>query len=135
MSKLRPRRPSGAMMVAIVAVLIALGGTAVAGSGIPLKAFSNKTKTQTVGVGPLTYVKTFAVIPPTSSNGLDVAAACPAGTTVIGGGIQVSSDSAELVNDSFPSGTSWLGTVINTSSTVTHSATTTAICATSRLVQ
>jgi hypothetical protein len=62
------------------------------------------------------------------SAGTDVAAACPPGTQPTGGGIKVSNDVVEFVNDSHPTTTGWAGTVFN-GGTVTHTASVTAICA------
>jgi energy-coupling factor transporter transmembrane protein EcfT len=126
---LKQGRPSPAMIVAVVALIVALSGTAVAAKKLGLNKLSFSAKQATVGVGALTYVQSTVTIPPTGTNGLDIAANCPAGTKVIGGGVKVSNDPAELVNDSdpvVPSG--WSATVIN-SSTINHTATITAICA------
>ncbi len=116
------------MIVAIVALVVALSGTAVAAQKFGLNKLSFGAKRATVGVGEITYVQTTVTIPPTSSNGLDVAAYCPAGTKVIGGGISVSSDPTMIVNDSDPAVPGgWAGTVINTDA-VARTAKVTAIC-------
>lgn len=133
-TRIRLRRPSPALIISIVALVMALGGTAVAAK-LGLGALNAKAKNETVGVGPLSYVETSVVIPPTGTNGLDVAAYCPPGKNVIGGGIKVSNDPAELVNDSHPiAGAAWGGTVIN-DSTINHTAFVTAICGKTRIIE
>jgi hypothetical protein len=131
------RRPSGAMMVAIVALVAALAGTAVAGGGFVTKKKFNKkitalnTSVSTKVGGPLNYVSVTANIPVNNqagSAGTDVAAACPPGSAPTGGGIKLSNDVVEFVNDSHPTAAGWAGTVFN-AGTVTHQATVTAICA------
>ena len=63
MRRITRRRPSPAMIVAIVALVAALGGTAVAAGTISVGDFNKKTKQKTVGVGKLTYVSTTKTIP------------------------------------------------------------------------
>ena len=122
--------PSPAMIVAIIALVLALAGTSVAaGLGI----LNTKAKNKTVGVGPLTYVTTTAIIPPTGSGGLNVSALCPAGLRVIGGGVRLSNVNVQFVQHSYPTISGWAGNVFN-GGNVSHSAITTAICANSRVV-
>jgi hypothetical protein len=129
-----PRRPSAAMIVAIVALIAALAGTAVAGGGfITKKKFNNRlnavnTALATTLRGPLTYSTVTVNVPTSPPAGQDVAAACPPGTQPTGGGIKVSNDTNEIVNDSHVTTTGWAGTVFNGAAT-THTATVTAICA------
>jgi hypothetical protein len=135
MKKVLQRRPSAAMIVAMIALIAALAGTAIAGGGfITKKKFNNRINgiNATIGTtlrGPLTYSSVTVNVPPTGAGGQDVAAPCPPGTQPTGGGIKVSNDTAEIVNDSHVTSTGWAGTVFNVSATVTHTATTTAICA------
>jgi hypothetical protein len=133
MGRIRKRLPSPALLVAIVALVLALGGSAYGAKLLGLAGLTDGAKNKTVGVGKLTYERTFASVPVTGPQGFDVAAFCPAGTRVIGGGITVGNDSVQLVNDSHPVTNGWAGTVFNTG-TVAHGATTTAICAPSRQV-
>jgi hypothetical protein len=138
------RRPSPAMVIAIVALVVAFTGTAIAGSKLGLGALSPSAKKKTVGVGKLTYVSTTKTIPgggsPTGIN-VPVSATCPAGTHVIGGGIKVPEPAPGpnnddiFIHDSYPTATGWAGRVANyASATLPATATTTAICAVSQAV-
>ena len=124
------RLPSPAMIVAVVALVAGLSGTAIAGGkfltkkqGLTKKQFNNQAIR-----GPIQYVSTPTSVPVTGSSGATVTATCPPGTHVIGGRIRVSLDDLDFVNDSHPTSTGWAGTVFNTGS-VAHTFTTTAICA------
>jgi hypothetical protein len=136
--KLFSRRPSAATVIAVIALIAALAGTAVAGGGfVSNKKFKNYKRNTNASLaqtvkGPLNYVSATVSITPNTgagSVGTDVAVACPAGTAPTGGGIKLSNDSVEFVNDSHPTIPGWAGTVFN-AGTATHSATVTAICAT-----
>jgi hypothetical protein len=133
MRRFLSRRPSAAMVVAIVALVAALAGTAIAGGGfITKKKFNNRlgavnTTLNTTIKGPLTFASVTATVPATGANGQDVASPCPAGLQPLGGGIKVSNDADMIVNDSHPTSLGWAGTVFNGGTT--HSATVTAICA------
>jgi hypothetical protein len=135
MGRIRKRIPGPALTVAIVALVVALGGSAYGAKLLGVGALSEGAKNKTVGVGKLHYARTFTSVPVTNSipNGFDVFAFCPAGTFVIGGGIRLGNDSIQLVNDSHPITNGWTGTVYNSGS-IPHGATTTAICAPSRQV-
>jgi hypothetical protein len=125
--RLRARRPSAAMIIAVIALIAALGGTAVAGGVLTTKKF----KKQAVR-GPVQYVSVTTSVPSTNvpnSPGFQVAATCPAGTHVIGGGIKLSLEADMYVNDSTPTTSGWAGTVYN-GNAAAQPATTTAICAT-----
>jgi hypothetical protein len=125
------RRPSAAMVIAVLALIAALAGTAVAGGGfITKKKFNNRLNAaiNTTVRGPVTYASVTVNVPTSGAAGQDVAAACPPGTQPTGGGIKVSNDAAEIVNDSHPTSLGWGGTVFNGAAT-THTATVTAICA------
>jgi hypothetical protein len=126
MSKVLRRRPSAAMVVAIVALIAALAGTAVAGGGFLTK---KKFKNQAVR-GPLIYATSTVGVPNNGfgSPGATVSSPCPAGTHVVGGGIKLADEDNEFVNDSYPTGAGWAGTVNANASGLT--AAVTAICAT-----
>jgi hypothetical protein len=130
--KFRIPRPSAAIIIAVIALVFALGGGAIAAKKLSLGALSGNAKNKTVGVGKLTYVNTTtnAVQPNQRVN----PAACPAGFNVIGGGIRVSnpSDVTSFVVDSYPTSIGWDGHVFFTNANQT--ATTTAICAKSRAI-
>jgi hypothetical protein len=134
MKRVLKRRPSPAMIVSIVALVVALSGTAVAASKLGLGALSNGAKNKTVGVGKLTYVSnTVQAVQPDQS----VSVSCPSGLHVIGGGIKLSHpnvDSSDVswVTDSYPTVAGWAGHVFFTDGS--QSATANAICAVSRSV-
>jgi putative alpha-1,2-mannosidase len=145
MKKVLRGRPSGAMIVAIIALVVALSGTAVAAKKLGLSALSKGAKNKTVGVGKLTYVSTTKTIPGGGvPDGINhpVSATCPSGLHVIGGGIKVphpapSSPGEDdiFIQDSYPTTTGWAGRVANYASADNQAiATTTAICAVSRVV-
>jgi hypothetical protein len=136
MRRITRKRPSPAMIVAIVALVAALGGTAVAAGTISVGDFNKKTKQKTVGVGKLTYVTTTTVddndgFSPTSFK--TATATCPSGTHVIGGGIKGQFPEDDFIFDSYPTSTGWSGRVFaNHGPNGTNSTfTTTAICAAS----
>jgi hypothetical protein len=145
MKNVLKRRPSAAMIIAVIALVMALGGTAVAAKKLGLGALSPSAKKKTVGVGKLTYVSTTKTIPGGGSpNGINVqvSATCPSGTHVIGGGIKVPEPSPGPNNnddiyiaDSYPTATGWAGRVDNYSAVnFPATATTTAICGVSQAV-
>jgi hypothetical protein len=132
--------PTAAMIIAVIALVLALGGTGFAAKKLlKLGAFSEGAKNKTVGVGKLTYVTTNTNIPsgPSGSNAA-VSASCPSGFNVIGGGVKTPPPppppgSEITVLNSYPTTTGWAGHVDNfTPESIT--ATTTAICAKSRAV-
>lgn len=129
----RFRMPGPAMIVAVAALIAALAGSAYAGSKVGFGELSKGAKSQTAGVGPLTYVQANSVVGPTGPGGATVAAFCPAGTVPIGGGIRVLDDVNTFVNDSHPISGGYAGTVFNTATTA-RTFITTAVCATSRNV-
>jgi len=133
MSKLRARMrvPNPAMIVAIVALIAAFGGSAYAGSKIGFGELSKKAKKQTAGAGPLVYVSTTNVVPQTVSTPQAVAAYCPGGMKPIGGGIRLASKNVTEVTSDHPVTDGWAGTVLNFSS-VNRSVIVTVICANSR---
>ena len=118
------------MVIAIVALVAALAGTAVAGGGFLTK---KKFKNQAVR-GPVTYVTTNTSdvddgFTPTSFQ--TATATCPAGTHVIGGGIKGQFPDTDFIFDSYPTATGWSGRVFaNHGAGTTSTFTTTAICAT-----
>jgi hypothetical protein len=133
MKKVLRRRPSGAMVVAIVALVLALGGTAVAAKQLGLGSLSNGAKNKTVGVGKITYVtNTVGATGPEQS----VTVNCPSGLHAIGGGIKLSepnvTGNSSWVEDSYPTIAGWAGHVFFDNGG--QSATAVAVCATSRAV-
>jgi len=130
MKKLLRRRPSAAMIVAIVALVAALGGTAVAAGKIGLSSLSNGAKNKTVGVGKLTYVT--QTVQAVQANQPLPTQNCPSGLKPIGGGIRLSDPSNSFIADSFPTSSGWGGNVFFQNPS--QQATITAICAVSRAV-
>src|SRR5262245_5321907 len=125
MKRFRLRRPSAPMIIAIIALVAAIGGTAVAGGPpfLPKKKFSN-FKPNVIKT-PVTYASVTGNNPAGAFT--DFAASCPAGSKVTGGGIKVSNDNTQEVNDSHPTTLGGAGTVKNTGAAA-HTAQITAIC-------
>ncbi len=123
------RRPSPAMALAVIALIVALGGTAAAGGGfLTKKKFANQAVR-----GPIVYSSSTTAIPPTGAGqGTTVTATCPAGFVPVGGGIRTLNDVTGDVNDSHPIAGGWAGTVNNISATTPFNAIVTAICAQSK---
>lgn len=88
MRKVLRRRPSPAMIVAIVALVAAMAGSAVAGSKfLPSKKFK---KFKSTAVTRLTYVNTTQTVPVGSgSDFTTVSANCPSGFHPVGGGVKL----------------------------------------------
>src|SRR4051812_36469160 len=88
MKRLFSRRPSAAMIVAMVALVAALAGTAIAGAPFLKKSKFNKFKS--TAVTRLTYVNTTSNVPVGSGNDFTtVSANCPAGFHPVGGGVKL----------------------------------------------
>jgi hypothetical protein len=128
------KRPSPATIIAIVALIAALAGTAIAaGPFLPKRKFVNFKGRVLKG---LTYVTTTKSVPGTGGSGVafdvPVSASCPTGLMVIGGGIKFpDSNGNDSLAESYPTATGWAGSVDNFGGTGTPpvTATTTAICA------
>jgi hypothetical protein len=124
--------PTAAMIIAVIALVLALGGTGFAAKKLlTLGAFTDGAKNKTVGVGKVTYVTTTTPVPAGGPVDTFVSAQCPAGLTVTGGGIKMSSPFTIGVESSYPTTSGWAGAVY---SQVATTATTTAICAKSRAI-
>jgi hypothetical protein len=112
MKRFIARRPTPAMIVAIIALIAALSGTAFAGHFLTAKKFRKQAIR-----GPLTYVSATPMVPNTGPGGggpgQAVSVDCPKGTNVIGGGIKLSQEANLLVNDDYPTVSGWAGTVYN----------------------
>lgn len=115
MKKLIPGRPSPAMVIAVIALVFALTGGAIAAAGIGLGDLTKKAKKKTVGVGKLTYVSSPVSISQTTGDELrTVTADCPSGLRAIGGGIKLEPDDADVwVDDSYLTTTGYKGSVFN----------------------
>jgi hypothetical protein len=127
MRRTRKRLVSPAMIVAIVALFAATAGTSVAAIG--LGALSPAAKDKTVGVGKLTYVGTSTT---GTGNAIAVAAACPQGLNIIGGGVHTADPANSDVEESHPDALNrWVAVVKATGSETVEAI---AICAKSRKV-
>jgi hypothetical protein len=133
MKKILRRRPSGAMVVAIIALVLALGGTAVAAKKLGLGSLSDGAKNKTVGVGKITYV-TNTVQAGNAEQSVSVN--CPSGLHAIGGGIKLSEPNvtgdSSWVEDSYPTVAGWAGHVFFDNAG--QSATVVAVCGISRAI-
>jgi hypothetical protein len=127
MSRIRKRLPSPAMIVAIVAVIAASAGTSFAAIG--LSGLTKGAKNKTVGVGKLTYVGTSTQ---GTGNDIHVAAKCPTGLHLIGGGVHTSDPARSEVEESHPATQDTWEAVVRAHGTETIEAV--AICAKSRVV-
>jgi hypothetical protein len=130
MKRLIARRPTPAMIVAVIALIAALTGTAFAGGFLTAKKFRKQAIR-----GPLTYVSVTPSIPNTGpaggGPGQHVSVDCPAGTHVVGGGLKLTDEANMLANDDYPTATGWAGTVYNSAlDGQPRAVTVTAICAT-----
>jgi hypothetical protein len=117
------------MIIAIVALVAALTGTAVAGGGFLTK---KKFKNQAVR-GPVQYVtNSVNVATGTPGDYVAVTSTCPAGTKVVGGGIKFpdpNSSGLAYVDDAYVTTTGYTAHVTNNAASQT-TATITANCVT-----
>jgi hypothetical protein len=119
MKRLIRRRPRAGTIIAIVALIAALAGTAVAaGPFLPKRKFSNFKKNVAVK-GPITYANQTQSVnttndPPTA-NGVTITANCPSGFTPVGGGVKSATPTGQselIVLQDYPSATGWTATVL-----------------------
>ena len=127
MSRIIKRRPSPAMIVAIIACVLAAAGTSWA-AGLHLNIFSKGAKVNTFGVGPLIYSSSNQFLPPGTTRTLTVS--CPHNTRAVGGGIRSSTGVQIIQNiiDSYPTNFGWAGHIDNFGGE-SHTAVITAVCA------
>ena len=107
--------PTPAMIVAVIALVFALAGTAVGAKKLlGLSAFKDGVKNKTVGVGKLQYVTTTTQVDNTATpaNPKVVVATCPGNYEPVGGGIK-GPDAATIdqVLDSYMTSSGWTGHV------------------------
>ncbi len=124
------------MIVAVVAVLLALAGGAVAAGGFLPKSKFTKFKQNAAVKGPVTYVNnTQNVNTTTTTSGVNITATCPSGYIPIGGGAKTSvssSTSSFFVQNSYPSASGWTALVFAGTGAppgTPESVTVTAVCA------
>jgi hypothetical protein len=136
--KFRIPRPGAAIIIAVIALVFALGGGAIAAKKLSLGALSGNAKNKTVGVGKLTYVNTTATFntPSLQINNDTLTAQCPSGLRAIGGSAKTSRPSGQsnfaLLQD-YPTSTGWTATFF-VNGPPSEEVTVTAICANSRAV-
>jgi hypothetical protein len=130
MKRLFAKLPSPAMIIAIIALVAALAGTAVAAGTIKLGALTNGAKNKTVGVGKLTYVNGPTVSGQPGGIDLEATATCPTGLEPIGGGVARVTGNA-VVRSSHPTPTGWKARVNLGAIDSVHAV---VACATSRVV-
>jgi hypothetical protein len=112
MKRILTRRPSPAVIIAIVALVVALTGTAVAGGG-----FLTKKKFKKTAVQRLTYVNNTVTVTSSDGSGTDaklVSATCPSGQHPVGGGVKLSPTSDDLWwDDGYLTATGYASKVFN----------------------
>jgi hypothetical protein len=133
--------PTAAMIVAVIALVLALGGTGFAAKKLlKLGAFSDGAKNKTVGVGKLTYVSAQQSYntSPNPPDGYKLTATCPAGTHALGGGTKLVSpawnQSSFFLIEEYPSTTGFTAQFFAGSNTQTDTVQVTAACGISRAV-
>ena len=106
--------PSPAMIVAVIALVFALAGTAVGAKKLlGLGAFKDGVKDKTVGVGKLKYVTSETKVDNTMPDKV-VVATCPSNYEPVGGGIKApdpTGPTTESILDSYPTSSGWTGHV------------------------
>jgi hypothetical protein len=130
------RMPSPAMLIAVIALVVALGGTAYAAKKLGLSALSNGAKNKTVGVGKLTYVNVSASVPESigDEDSHQVSANCPAGLKPLGGGVKLTPHHFNFWwSDGYLTATGFAANVFNYAGS-TRTAVVTVACGVSRSV-
>jgi hypothetical protein len=133
--------PTAAMIIAVIALVLALGGTGFAAKKLlKLGALSDGAKNKTVGVGKLTYVSAQQTYntSPNPTDGHVLTATCPTGTHVLGGGTKLVSpgwnaSSFFLIQD-YPTTTGFTSRFFAGSNTQADVVQVTAACGISRAV-
>jgi hypothetical protein len=143
MKRVREWIRNPAMIVAVIGLIVALGGPAEAAKKLGINDFSKPAKKRIVGAGKVVYVTKSANVPPTGPQGYTDSVMCPPGLTAVGGGIKVGNDQFGFVNDSHPvtiggggggiPATGWAGTGFN-NAPIAGPAQITVICATATKV-
>ena len=124
MSRIIRSRTSPALIVAVVALVAALAGTAIAGPGASssaitkskVKKIANKQAGKQIaallpiGSAELAVINTRTqtqTIPPNGFNGTRITANCQSAERIISGGVRNSNGSSILVGESFKQGDGW----------------------------
>jgi hypothetical protein len=132
MKKLFRRRPSPALIIAIIALVAALGGTAVAGGGFLTK--KNFSKFKSNAVQRLTYVNNTQPVPVGSGSDFTrVSANCPAGFHPVGGGVKLSPDDQAIWwDDGYLTATGFASKIVNDTTSTPATALVTVACVAGR---
>ena len=128
MKRFKLRRPSAPMIIAIVALVAALGGTAIAGgSFLPKTKFvkfkqNTNAKFQKTLTGPINYVVQEKAVAGNVTTPTTITANCPTGQHPTGGGVKVEDLTATLydqVVDQYMTAQGYVAHVINKSGVAT----------------
>jgi hypothetical protein len=129
MKRIFARRPRASMIVAVIALIAAMSGSAVAGS----KFLSTKKfqKFRNNAVQRLVYANNGAVVPPTGpTNFRTVSVACPPGFHPLGGGVRVAPNDARIwATDGFLTAGGYAAQIVNTTPATNGSAVVNVSCA------
>jgi hypothetical protein len=124
------KRTSPALIVAVVALVAALAGTAIAGPGASssaitkskVKKIANKqagaqiSALLPIGSAELAVINTrtqTTQVPPNGFNGTRITANCQSGERIISGGVRHSNNTSVLIGESFKQGDGWEALVHN----------------------
>jgi hypothetical protein len=116
MKQVLQRRPRAAMIVAIIALVVAMAGSAVAGSSfLPSKKFK---KFKSNAVTRLTYVNNTVTVPTSNTDFTTVSASCPTGFHPVGGGVKLTPpDGSFWWDDGYLTATGYAAKINNSSGT------------------
>ena len=124
MTRIIRSRPSPAIIVAVVALIAALAGTAVAGPGASSSALT-KAKVRTIAnkqankaldavlplgsanLGTINTRTQTTTVAPNGFNGTTITANCQAQEKVLSGGLRSGNNTAVLIGESFKQGEGW----------------------------
>jgi hypothetical protein len=108
--------------------LSSLGTVPSAQNAVNATNATNATTATAASISKVTYVSTPVTIPVSTGPATSASAACPSGTTVVGGGASIADTANGIVDDSYPSAkTGWVADF--TDFTQATTGTVTAICA------
>ena len=157
MSSLKLRRPSPALVVALIALFVALGGSAVAASIVPRAKLADHAKVadratvaaNALKLGGKTAAQIVASVPPPTVTSVaslasgasapftlnpgaeaNVTATCAAGSKAVGGGFSNPTSALVIEAGSSPTadGTGWVEDLINLSDSTTGTGTAVVAC-------
>jgi hypothetical protein len=132
MKRLIRRRPRPGTIIAIVALIVALTGTAIAaGPFLPKNKF---VKFKSNAVQRLTYVNNTQSVPVGSGSDFTrVSANCPAGFHPVGGGVKLSPDDQNIWwDDGYLTATGYASKIVNDTASTPGTALVTVACVAGR---